>query len=286
MIPVLLQNGKESPMLPGVYKATKKDGTPYFRASIHYQNKHISLGSYSTEAEAHCAYLEAGKLLDSGDIPFDSTLFSELTLSFEKIVVLCNFRDNGLYIKTPIYLRNNYFSYFLSSREELKFDIDDLFFYSQHKILKRGGHLFVSEYGMQTSLYSRYGIHSHSVAGKDFTFANGDPLDWRYSNVIVINPYHGVSQIVKKGVTRYRTSIHINGNYLIGTYSTPEKAAIAYNKAVDLAKSFGMKKNFPENYVESFSAREYAELYTHIKISQKYQDYLRQLSCSEHSPIP
>lgn len=265
-------------MLPGVYKAQKKDGTPYFRASIHYQNKHISLGSYPTEETANQAYLEAGKLLGSKEIPFDSSLFSEITLSFEKIVILCNFRDNGIYIKTPIYLRHNYFSYYLSIQEELKFDIDDLFFYSQHKIIRRGGHLFVSEYGMQTSLYSRYGIRSHSVAGRDFTFANGDASDWRYSNVIVINPYHGVSKTVEKGMTRYKARIHINGNYLIGTYSTPEKAAIAYNKAVDLAKSFGIEKNFPENYVEELTAKEYADLYTRIKISPKYLDYLKTLS--------
>lgn len=265
-------------MLPGVYKAKKKDGTPYFRASIHYQNKHISLGSYSSEAAANQAYLEAGKLLDSKEILFDSSLFFELTLSFEKIVILCNFRDNGLYIKTPIYLRHNYFSYYLSIGEELKFDIDDLFFYSQHKIIRRGGHLFVSEYGMQTSLHSRYGIRSHSVAGRDYTFANGDSSDWRYSNIIVINPYHGVSQTTEKGMTRYRARIHINGNYLIGTYSTPEKAAIAYNKAVDLAKSFGIDKNFPENYVETLSAKEYAELYTRIRISPKYLEYLKNLS--------
>ena len=59
-----------------------------------------------------------------------------------------------MYIKTPIYLRRNYFSYYFSKNEEYKFDIDDLFFYSQHKILRRGGRLFVNEYGMQTSIFS------------------------------------------------------------------------------------------------------------------------------------
>lgn len=265
-------------MLPGVYKATKKDGTPYFRASIHYKNKHISLGSYPTESEANTAYTEAGRLLTDYDFSLDTTSFSKMTLAFEKIVILLNFRDNGMYIKTPIYLRHNYFSYYLSRKEELKFDIDDLFFYSQHKIIKRGGHLFVSEYGMQTSLYSRYGIRSHSVVGKDFTFANGDSTDWRYSNVIVINPYHGVSQYTENGITRYKARIHINGNYLIGTYSTLEKAATAYNKAVDLAKSAGITKNYPENYIEELSAKEYADLYTRIKISSNYLEFLSQFS--------
>ena len=77
---------------------------------------------------------------------------------------------------------------------------------------------------------------------------------------------------------RYRAFIHINGMYLIGTYSTEEKAAVAYNKAVDLAKNAGIKKNFPENYVEAFSPSEYAEVYTNIKISARYQDYLSRIS--------
>ena len=29
--------------------------------------------------------------------------------------------------------------------------------------MKRGGHLFVAEYGMQTSVLSRYGIRSYAV---------------------------------------------------------------------------------------------------------------------------
>ena len=179
-------------MLSGVYPTQKKDGTPYYRAGIHYKNKHISLGSYSTETDANTAYLEAGRLLKDSSLSLENLLYTPMTLSFEKLIVLLNFRDNGMYIKTPIYLRQNYFSYYLSRKEELKFDIDDLFFYSQHKIMKRGGHLFVSEYGMQTSLLSRYGIKSHGVPGRDYTFANGDSTDLRYSNIIVINPYYGV----------------------------------------------------------------------------------------------
>lgn len=262
-------------MLPGVYPARKKDGTPYFRASIHYKNKHISLGSYPTPEDAGRAYAEAGKLLHSEGFSLETSSFSSMILPFEKIVTLLNFKDNGMYIKTPIYLRSNYFSYYLDHKEELKFDIDDLFFYSQHKIIRRGGHLFVSEYGMQTSLYSRYGIRSHSVPGRDFTFANGDPSDWRYSNIIVINPYHGVTREEENGVSSYKTRIHINGNYLIGIYPSPEEAAVAYNKAVDLAKSSGICRNYPENYIETMSAREYADLYTRTKISHRYLEYLK-----------
>ena len=63
-----------------------------------------------------------------------------------------------------------------------------------------------------------------------------------------------------------------------GSYSTSVKAAVAYNKAVDLAKRHGIAKNFPENYVEELSAKEYAELYTKIKISKKFLAYLDSMS--------
>ena len=137
--------------------------------------------------------------------------------------------------------------------------------------------MFVNEYGMQTSIFSRYGIPSHGVPGRDFTFANGDSTDLRYSNVILLNSYHGVIRHVQNGMVRFKARIHINGNYIIGSYSTPTKAAVAYNKAVDLAKRHGIAKNFPENYVEELSAKEYAELYTKIKISKKYLTYLDSL---------
>lgn len=262
-------------MLQGVYPAQKKNGTRYYRASIHYKNKHISLGSYQTPEVANKAYIEAGNFLNDSTITFEKALFLHTILPLEKVVVLLNFRDNGMYIKTPIYLRHNYFSYYLNQTEELKFDIDDLFFYSQHKILKRGGHLFISEYGMQTNLASRYGIKNHSVSGKDFLFVNGDALDFRYSNIEVINPFYGVTREFQNGVVSYKTRIHINGNYLVGCYSSDVKAAIAYNKAVDLAKAHGINKNFFTNYVEELSAKEYAELYTNLKISSAYLNYLK-----------
>ena len=50
-------------MQTGVYSAQKKDGTVYYRANITYQTKHISLGSFSSEEDAHSAYLEACNLL-------------------------------------------------------------------------------------------------------------------------------------------------------------------------------------------------------------------------------
>ena len=161
-------------MLPGVYPAKRKDGTPYFRAGIHYKNKQISLGSYTEESLAHTAYSQADSLL----------------------------HDSGISLET----------------------------------------------------------------------------DLRYSNVILLNSYHGVIRHVQNGMVRFKARIHINGNYIIGSYSTSVKAAVAYNKAVDLAKRHGIAKNFPENYVEELSAKEYAELYTKIKISKKFLAYLDSMS--------
>ena len=52
---------------------------------------------------------------------------------------------------------------------------------------------------------------------------------------------------------------------------------VAYNKAADLAKACGVTKQFPENYVDTLDPSEYADLYTHVKISKKYTDYLKTL---------
>lgn len=262
-------------MLPGVYQAVKKDGTIYYRSNITYKNKHISLGSYALETDAHNAYLEAEHLLTHKDISLEHMLFHPKTLNFEKVVSLINFRDNGLYIKTPIYLHANYFSYYLSGTEEYKFDIDDLFFYSSHKIIKRGGHLFVNEYGMQTTILSRYGVRSFAVKERDYTFSNGDTTDYRYSNIIIINRYYGVSSAIRKGKSCYETRIHINGNYLVGIYDSEITAAIAYNKAVDLAIAHGIVKNFSENYISDLSAKEYASIYSNLKLSKKFIQYLK-----------
>ena len=77
-----------------------------------------------------------------------------------KWVVLNNFKNNGIYIKTPIYLRKTFFNYYISEHDVLTFDADDLFYYSDHSIMRRGGTTFVTEYGMQVNIASRYGIRN------------------------------------------------------------------------------------------------------------------------------
>ncbi len=272
-------------MLPGVYQAKKKDGTIYYRSSITYQGKHISLGSYATEAGAHQAYLAATTLLDSAAMDEDAYSSYSGVLSFDKIVTLINFRDNHMYIPTPIYLRKNYFSYYLDPSTELKFDIDDLFYYSSHRILRRQGHLYVNDYGMQVTILSRYGIKNHAVCGRDFLFVNGDETDFRYSNIQVINPYYGVLRYEKNGKIRYRVKIHINGDFTVGSYREEIRAAVAYNKAADLAKQAGIQKNFPQNYIEELSGSAYADIYTSIKIAKRYLEFLETIKKSNMSTI-
>lgn len=89
-------------MTQGVSIATKKDGTVYYRAGLYYKNKHISLGSYADETTAGNAYLEALAILGSLDQLPEDYIEQPTTLSFEKIIVLLNFRNNGIYFKNPI----------------------------------------------------------------------------------------------------------------------------------------------------------------------------------------
>ena len=111
-------------MLAGVYQAATKKGELYYRASITYRNKHISLGSFATEEAAHEAYVLAGELTagEKNTLPISAYQSDGSPLSFEKWVVLINFRDNGMYIKNPIYLKSRYFIYYYNEEIQLKFD--------------------------------------------------------------------------------------------------------------------------------------------------------------------
>lgn len=259
--------------LAGAFESKLKNGTTYYRSSITYKNKHISLGSYKTELEAHEAYLIAKELINNKNLTVDSYR-TDMTLDFEKYVSVINFRDTKVYFKNPIYLEKTYFLYYLSPSIIFKFDIDDLFFYAEHKISKRGQHLFFADYGMQINLLSRYGIKSHAVLNRDYKFLNGDRYDFRYSNIEVINRFYGVHK-VKRGVyTKYMAKILVNGLYTIGTYDTEIEAAIAYNKAADIIKKMLPHKNFKQNYIDSITPKEYASLYIKLNISDRiYEDF-------------
>lgn len=259
--------------LDGVYTAVKKSGETYYRSSITYRRKHISLGSYHNELLAHLAYRTALNILAEDSIITLEDYQPTNVLSFEKWVILLNFRDNGIYLGHPIYVRPKFFYYYLSPEHVLKFDSDDLFYYSSHKIMCRGNHYFVADYGMQVSITSRYGIKSYAVPGVDYFFRNGDTTDFRRENLEIHNTYHGVRTICKKGVYSYAVRIHINGYFKVGIYSDIIEAAIAYNKAVDVLHQNGLKKNFNINYIDSISPSQYAEIYSNVVISKKLLDY-------------
>lgn len=265
-------------MPAGVYRAFKQDKTEYYRVSITFRNKHISLGSFDEISFASAAYKEADHILHHSDtavvdtVSYTTSYPKDSALLFEKWVILVNFRDTGIYFKTPIYLCKKFFIYFLDPKMHLIFDVDDLFYYSTHKIIARNGYLYVNDYGMQTTILSRYGIKNHAVYARDYTFANEDKNDYRYGNIIVINRYFGVQTISKNGRILYKVKIHINGDYVVGTYYTENEAAIAYNKASDLLKSKGINKAFSSNYIEDISSIEYASIYNSVKISKRIRN--------------
>ena len=269
--------------MTGVYEARKKNGEIYYRASFTYKNKHISLGSSSDEASCHAMYNEACEITGSPldhwiDTEHRTTSYNEtMTLSLGKYISLINFRDNNIYIKTPIYMCHKYFLYFLKDNEVLQFSTDDLFYYSNHTIMSRGGYYFVNDYGMQTSILSRFGVRSHSVKGRDYIFKNGDIHDYRYENILVINKYNGVSQFTKNGRIMYRTRIHINGDYILGEFSSEAEAAIAYNKAVDMLSGI-VNITYTPNYIEGISSVEYASLYHNIILSKNFRYYVKSIS--------
>lgn len=252
----------------GVYTAQKKDGSTYYRSSVTYRGKHISLGSYPTEEQASNAYCEADEILRQKRYSIADYSLTH-RLSPDKFVILINFREHGIYFKTPIYLRPHYFEYYLSKDMILIFDRDDLFFYANHKIMVRGGRLFYCDYGNQYGILSRYGLKSYAVEGRDYRFVNGNSHDYRYANLQSINIYTGVQQITADGRTKYQAVIHVNGNYQIGTYDSAEMAAIAYNKAANILNENGISKRYIKNYIAGLSKQEYLSYYEEIQISPK-----------------
>jgi len=256
----------------GVFPAVKKNGEVYFRASLTYRRKHISLGSFSDPESARAAYLEGRRILETSACRPENYAESS-PLPFEKWISLINFRESGLYFSNPICIGHRLISYYLSPYKVLKFDPDDLFYYSSHKIMCRGNHYFVSDYGLQVSIVTRYGIKPYGKEGRDFRFINGDNLDFRRENLEIINRYNGVTREQKNGQLLYAVRIHIKGNYLVGRYTSEEEAAIAYNKAIDILRKNGVTRKYIPNYVENISPSKYAEIYTRLEISPRLRTY-------------
>lgn len=254
------------PETKGVYKAVRKNGAVYYRVSITYKMKHISLGSFDDIDTACEVYNQARELLDSNEFHPDN-YNHDFKLPYHKFITLLNFRDNGIYFQTPIYLRKQYFEYHLDEDTVLKFDRDDLFFFAGHSICRRSDYLYYNDYGSQYKLLSRYGIKPFAVYGRDYIMINGDRHDYRYSNIHILNLYTGVQSSESKTGTIYTAVIHIKGNFIIGRYDNETDAAIAYNKAVDTLQKNGFKRNYSKNYIYDISEKEYLERYSSVKIS-------------------
>lgn len=262
-------------MLKGVSKAVKKDGTVYYRASIYIKGKHISLGSYDREAIAHKAYTEAVMIIKNN--PYHISDYShEFSLPFSNFVSLLNYRNTGLYFKTPIYLQQGFFYYYLSTEQYLIFDREDLFYYANHKIQRRGGYYFVYDYGSQYNILNRYHIKNYAKKGTDYIFVNKNECDFRYENIKIINEYAGVTEHISEEnhqTSYYECIIHIRGNYLVGRYPDKISAAIAYNKAVDTLSQKGISKKYNKNYIPELTPSQYDVLYNEICISDKIEKY-------------
>ena len=265
-------------LLRGVYKRVDSKGNERFVASFTYKNKHISLGSFDSEKGANSAYNEAIVLTSTKSRKTIEDYDESATLDFEKWVTIINFRDNGLYVKNPIYLRKRYFEYYLSTSDIMKFSADELFYYSNHKILRRGRHFFVADYGMQVNILSRYGIRNFAVAGRDYVFVNGDDLDFRYENIKIINRYTGVRMEKQYPKPVYVVKINIRGAVIVGRYEDEVKAAIAYNKAVDHLADKGFTKNYEQNYIDDLNTAQYESIYDKTEFSKNFMKHISSLS--------
>ena len=284
--------------LPGVSVAKKKDGSTYYRTSITVKGKHISLGSFETEEKAHqaykCATVVLGRAASASDgspdkadrsdpdikttgTKADDILAFETAgapLSFSKWVMLINLRDNGIYCRGPIYLRSRYFDYYIDQKTILRFGAEELFYYTNHTIQKRGGHLFVADYGSQINILNRYGVPSHAVKNRDYYFKNGDEYDFRAGNIVIVNKYHGVRRETQKGRSVFTAKIHVNGDMIVGRYDDEIDAAIAYNKAADTLRNNGFTITYNDNYIEDISDMEYRIRYERIRISKRIKKLL------------
>lgn len=160
----------------------------------------------------------------------------------------------------------------------LTFDIEDLFYYSGHKIMSRGGYFFVNELRYADQYFSTL-RYPQPLRKRKRLFI---PQRWRTRFPLFqcchCQRYNGVEQIEKNGRILYKTRIHINGNYTIGTYTSENEAAIAYNRAIDLlAEQLPDFKNYTRNYIEGLSHIEYASIYNTVKISRRFRRYIEQL---------
>ncbi|ONI38134.1 hypothetical protein AN639_05805 [Candidatus Epulonipiscium fishelsonii] len=190
-------------------------------------------------------------------------------LSFNKVVILINLRDNGTYFKNPIYTHKNYFSYYISPDIELLFDLIHLFFFATYKIYKRGNLFYTQQTFTQSSILNRLGIIPSSRANIDYKFKNDNPFDFRSHNLEILKRYYGVSRIEKDEKILYQTRISKPNTIIIGVFESEVEAAIAYNKAVDYLKSIGKQYKLNSNIIIYITKQEYENIYSKIELPFK-----------------
>lgn len=242
------------------------NGKTQYKLYFVFESNKIYLGTYPSIETAEKVLKEAETLMASlkGPPHFEHTL-----LDYKKVVSLCNFRDHKKYLKNPIYLYATYFHYYLSKDCILIFDLRDLLYFSTYKIYKRGNYLYTQDSISQKSILSRFGIHNHSVISKDYFFKNGNPYDFRFENLVVVNNYKGVKQKVKNNQFIYISYIHIKTNLILGHYESEIAAAIAYNKAIDLLRQQNRLHDYTYNTIPYITEAEYMAIYNSISLSPR-----------------
>ena len=143
--------------------------------------------------------------------------------------------------------------------------------------MRRGGHLFVADYGMQVNIASRYGIKKFAVENRDYRFVNGNDHDFRYANIEILNAYHGVTRQQNAYPVVYVAKIHVNGDHIIGRYPTDTEAAVAYNKAAHLLQAAGIGIQYASNYISELSSEEYHRIYREISFEPRFANYISEL---------
>ncbi|ONI41596.1 hypothetical protein AN640_07890 [Candidatus Epulonipiscium fishelsonii] len=242
------------------------NGKLYYQVNFFYKSKKIYLGRYSSIADAQITINEATDIVET----MCSIKQAKYTLlSFNKVVILINLRDNGTYFKNPIYLYEDYFGYYISSDIELLFDLIHLFFFATYKIYKRGNLFYTQHTFTQSSILNRLGIVPSSRINIDYKFKNNNPFDFRSDNLEVLKRYYGVSAIEKGEKTLYQARISKPNTIIIGIFESEIKAAIAYNKAVDYLKSVGMQYKLNSNVIFYITKKEYDIIYDEIELPYK-----------------
>ena len=69
-----------------------------------------------------------------------------------------------------------------------------------------------------------------------------------------------------------------NGSVIVGRYDNEIVAAIAYNKAANLLKDKGFKRNYELNYIDELNETEYIDIFNKAKLSKKFLRLIASLS--------